>query len=399
MVPKKTAFISKRNSFPSMSFFLQGIVNIYFVYIAIIDAQCGNSSWCLGVRTANFDSAESGASIHFRVLLRSNYDYYWSDWTTLDNSDCDDFTINRWDYFPVPCFDLWYGFALENRNTWNDYWAVTAIKYNRTSIDTFENYQGGDRDYYWISPSMYYYFDTNGKIISNDESDIPAPEPPTKNSSNLTIIPTILPTKPPTIFATNTPIVLPSMPPTNMPTILASKKTSIIPTRFPTVAPISQSTHLLTKAPTVFPTNATTKNPTKYPFNKSINPQNSDAVDQSQRTGIIIIIIIGSIIVIVCCSLFIFIAKECLSIKKDLESMTPLNNISKYFYRFCISILFDICTCIYSMYLVNGEIALSTLPCTSDIDIQIKNDKIIASEWQKDMFDFKKYYIRPEEYI
>ena len=327
-----------------MSFLLQGIVNMYFVYITIIDAQCGNSSWCLGVRTANFDIAESNASILFRVLLRSNYDYYWSDWISLDNRACNDFAINIWDYFEVPCFDLWYGFALENRD--RDNWAVTAIKYNGNSIDTFENSEGGNLDYYWISGSMYYYFDTNGKIISNDEFDIPAPEPPTKNPSNLptfqpTIVPTILPTKSPTIFPTNTPIFLPSASPSNtptsfpskkpsnmptfLPTILPSKKASNMPTSFPTLSPMSLSTHLLTKAPTVFPTNASTKNLTKYPSNKSINPQNSDAVNQSQRTGTLIIIIIGSIIVIGCCLLCIFIAKGCGSIKENLKDMTNLS--------------------------------------------------------------------------
>ena len=38
---------------------------------------------------------------------------------------------------------------------------------------------------------------------------------------------------------------------------------------------------------------------------------------------------------------------------------------------------------------LNGEFALSTLPSFSRIDNQIKNDEIIASEWQKDMFDIK----------
>ena len=40
-------------------------------------------------------------------------------------------------------------------------------------------------------------------------------------------------------------------------------------------------------------------------------------------------------------------------------------------------------------YLVDDHTESRLSPNNSDTDTQIKNDKIIASEWQKDMFDFE----------
>ena len=53
--------------------------------------------------------------------------------------------------------------------------------------------------------------------------------------------------------------------------------------------------------------------------------------------------------------------------------------------------MYNICTCIYPfIFTGNGEIGLESLRNNSNKDIQLKNDELIASEWQKDVLDFDK---------
>ena len=201
---------------------------------------------------------------------------------------------------------------------------------------------------------------------------------PTKKPSNTpTRKPTDNPTKIPTLSPTIFPTLNPSVNPTYTPTKMPSNSPSKTPTKNPTQIP--------TLNPTIFPTTNPSMNPTEIPNSSILSGNNNN--NNGNTAQILIFVGIGLFfcIVIVCICVFAHLFsrnKESPELKTEMT-----NNSTKHTLG---SATMDEDSSVSDQEEGNPYESTHTRnDIVSEVDIQIQNDKIIASEWQKDMFDFK----------
>ena len=174
--------------------------------------------------------------------------------------------------------------------------------------------------------------------------------------------PTSSPTPAPTLSPTSTPTVSPTLSPTSSPTLSPTVSPSPAPTLSPTPSPSSSPTPM----PTLSPTPSPTVSPTSIP---SITPPASAAKGLSDGLKENVVwVIIGGIFCLVFVSCFLFIAIYCWRKKNNKSIPNPSET--------------EMCK-----PKSNDEIEI--IYRENEINTQIQNDALIASEWQKQQFDIK----------
>ena len=171
-----------------------------------------------------------------------------------------------------------------------------------------------------------------------------------------TLNPTPSPTSSPTPAPTLSPTPSPTVSPTSAPTLSPTPSPSSSPTPMPTLSPTPSPTLSPTPSPTPAPTSTPYITPTLMPTTKPTSAAKalSDGLKEN-----LIWVIIGGIFCLVFVSCFLFIAIYCWRKKNNKSIPNP------------------------------SETEMSKPKSDDDINTQIENDVLIASEWQKQQFDIK----------